>query len=207
MAMAMADSGALMGLIGAIGGALIGGAAGVYGPLLLRRREARELEAERAAERLASAVERAQEEASARIVSLSAARVTTRLWFDFLVQTVNRASAGEQIDILAFHAEQRRLAEEATGFCYDIARLRMADRWHGDPNDILRSLRNASDVIYHALMTGERTGAWAPSVTEIAVVLDEVATARSWFRLAVERLVQEYPQTSPAFHPLPPSNP
>jgi hypothetical protein len=57
-------------------------------------------------------------------------------------------------------------------------------------------------------MVSEGASVSAPSMVEIAVALDEVATARSWFRLAIDRLVQEqYPPDPPAAtaHPLPPS--
>ncbi|MFG2919750.1 hypothetical protein ACGF0D_43660 [Kitasatospora sp. NPDC048298] len=205
--MAMVDSGALLGLIGAAGGALIGGAAGVFGPLLLKRRERRELEADRVAERLALENERKWQLADDKLRYLTITRVRTRLWFDFLVQTVSRASAGEQIDIQAFHAERNRLAEDATDICYELARLRMTDH-SGDPNGVLQALRNASEMIYRALMVSEGASASAPSVVEIAVALDEVVTARSWFRLAIDQLVQEqYPPDPPAAtaHPLPPS--
>lgn len=90
------------------------------------------------------------------------------------------------MDIQAFHAERNRLAEDAPDVCYELARLHMTDR-SGDPNGVLQALRNASEMIYRALTVSEGANASAPSVVEIAVVPDEVATARSWFRLAIDR--------------------
>ncbi|MFF0132023.1 hypothetical protein ACFYTG_41020 [Streptomyces mirabilis] len=185
----MADSGAVMGLIGAIGGALVGGAAGVYGPLLLKARERRQVEADRATERLALQEDRARELADEKLLTLSVARVRTRLWYDFLVQTVTRVSTGEPVDIQTFHTEGSRLAGEAMDICYGLARLRMAGADGGDPNGVLRALRNASEVVYTALRNEELTDAPTPAAVRDA--LDTAASARSWFRLTIDRLVEE----------------
>lgn len=188
--MGMTDSGAVIGLIGAVGGAVVGGAAGVYGPLLLKRQERRDLEADRTLESLIADRDMAAEVRVERLAILTVARVKTRLWYDFLSQTANRASAGEPLDTQAFTAEQDRLSEEAMGACYALSAIRVsAGR---DSHGVLKSLRHASEVIYEALRRGEFHGAPMPS--SVVDALEAVASARSWFRLTADRLVEEIPQ-------------
>ncbi len=71
--------------------------------------------------------------------------------------------------------------------CYGLARLRMAPG--GDPNGVLRALRNASEVIYTALKSNEFTN--APVSPAVRDALEAAASAQSWFRLTIDRLVEE----------------
>ena len=79
---------AVIGLIGVVGGAVVGGAAAIYGPLLLRQKERRDARRQHEGDRVAMLDDQ-------RLVALTVARVRTRNWYDFLLQTVSEALAGD----------------------------------------------------------------------------------------------------------------
>ncbi|MET9451821.1 hypothetical protein [Streptomyces cinerochromogenes] len=106
----MTDMGAVYGAVGAVGGALIGAGAAVWGPLLVQRGSSRE-------QKEAEARRRAGEEVE-RIVQI---RSTGRAWQDTLERTVQDLEAGRPVDIDRFDETIGGLEREAAAAAYAAA--------------------------------------------------------------------------------------
>ncbi|MBO0657112.1 hypothetical protein J1792_31625 [Streptomyces triculaminicus] len=165
------DSSALTGLIGALGGALIGAGAVVYGPLFLKRREHHQ-----------AAADGKRQQADEAMKALIDARAKFRLWLDYLVSTVAQAAAGVPTDGDAFEARLEKLANDASraGYHLEYFRSRVPRLVpDGAYFNVTRSLHGASIVIRTALATDSFSGGSVP-----AEVMDELLEAeqrRIWF--------------------------
>ncbi|MFE4306680.1 hypothetical protein ACFQ9H_28035 [Streptomyces sp. NPDC056517] len=112
-----AMSEALYGLLGALGGALITGAAAFWGPLQTQRRafaaerERRSAEQERAATAEETAQAQARREAeTTRIIRM---RTTTRAWSDFLARAIQDLGLGRPVDADWFDEQALAVRNEA----------------------------------------------------------------------------------------------
>ncbi|MGW3725364.1 hypothetical protein [Streptomyces sp. NPDC000851] len=169
----MADNGALIGLAGVLGGALIGGVAGVYGPLLLKRKERHHIEAD---------VKRQQ--SGDATMALIEARAKTRLWLDYLISTVAQATAGASVDRDAFAAKLERLGEDAVTSCYrleffreEIVGLTSYHLYYS----VAESMRASALAIEKALASNAFAGGRVPN--EVLNALMKAERNRTWFRL------------------------
>ncbi|MFD9220013.1 hypothetical protein ACFWDI_08305 [Streptomyces sp. NPDC060064] len=106
----MADTSALYGLLGALGGAGFTGLAAFYGPLRLHRRQA-EQEA-------SGAHEKRKEAEVARLLRM---RTTGRAWLDALERTVQDLQANRPPDVDRFDEIVSRIRGEATEAGYGLA--------------------------------------------------------------------------------------
>ncbi|MGV9565030.1 hypothetical protein [Streptomyces sp. NPDC003480] len=106
----MADSSAVYGAVGAIGGALIGAGAAVFGPLLVQRGSSRQ-------QKEAEVRNRASEEIE-RIIQI---RSTGRAWQDTLERTVQDLEAGRRVDVDRFDEAINALEREAASAAYAAA--------------------------------------------------------------------------------------
>ncbi|MFB7998836.1 hypothetical protein ACFC4G_39170 [Streptomyces sp. NPDC056002] len=189
----MLDSGALMGLIGALSGAAIGAIGAVYGPLVLKKKERHWQE-----------LARDDDLYTARITSLTYGRLRTRQWFDYLNLTVTLSTVGEQVDVKEFAETCHKHRSESHDAIYDPVLLRVAAR---PMRHSVVALQNASDMIAQAVWRSDFAGGQVPS--EVTEALEAAATARSWFRTAIERVVeartgltaQEFSQRYPSGFP------
>uniref|UniRef100_UPI001C0CD12F hypothetical protein n=1 Tax=Streptomyces sp. JHA26 TaxID=1917143 RepID=UPI001C0CD12F len=159
------------------GGALVGGVAAVYGPLLLKRRERRHAEVD--------AKRQQTDDATAALIE---ARAKTRLWLDYLVSTVAQAAAGAPVDRDAFTAKLERLGEDAVNSCYrleffkDIDGLTSYHLYYS----VGQSMRASTFAIETALASNAFAEGRVPNE-----VLDALMTAeqtRTWFRLVSAQL-------------------
>ncbi|MCF3105735.1 hypothetical protein IPZ58_29710 [Streptomyces roseoverticillatus] len=173
----MADS-ALTGLVGALGGALIGGGAAILGPLLLKRKE-----------RHQAVADNKQEQADDAMKALIDARMKTRLWLDYLVSTVAQAAAGVPIDRDAFEARAEKLGKDAVRACYrleyfdeEIVSVRSYHLYY----QVIGAMRNSAVVIKMSLATGAIAEGHVPN--EVMDVLTQAEQTRTWFRLASAHL-------------------
>ncbi|MGP8296481.1 hypothetical protein ACTPOK_00590 [Streptomyces inhibens] len=96
--------------MGAIGGALIGAAAAVFGPLLVQRGSSRQ-------EKESETRRRAGEEVE-RIIQI---RTTGRAWRDTLERAVQDLAAGRPVDIDRFDETITALEREAAAAAYAVA--------------------------------------------------------------------------------------
>ncbi|MFC9627688.1 hypothetical protein ACFTXM_49835 [Streptomyces sp. NPDC056930] len=99
----MADTGALYGLLGAVGGAAVASLATVYGPLRLHRRQAEQKASEEQA--------RQSEIEIARLLKM---RTTGRAWIDALERFVQDLQAHHPVDIDRFDEITVQVSREAT---------------------------------------------------------------------------------------------
>ncbi|MFI0156464.1 hypothetical protein [Streptomyces lydicus] len=99
----MTDTGALYGLLGALGGAAAAGLAAVYGPLRLHRRQAEQKAKEEKA--------RQSERETARLLKM---RTTGRAWIDALERVVQDLQAHHSVEVDRFDEIMVQLSREAT---------------------------------------------------------------------------------------------
>lgn len=99
----MTDTGALYGLLGALGGAAVAGLAAVYGPLRLYRRQAEQKAKEEKA--------RQSETETARLLKM---RTTGRAWIDALERVVQDLQAHHSVEVDRFDEIMVQLSREAT---------------------------------------------------------------------------------------------
>ncbi|MFF7656146.1 hypothetical protein ACFZCY_41035 [Streptomyces sp. NPDC007983] len=99
----MTDTGALYGLLGALGGAAVAGLAAVYGPLRLHRRQAEQKAKEEKA--------RQSEIETARLLKM---RTTGRAWIDALERVVQDLQAHHSVEVDRFDEIMVQLSREAT---------------------------------------------------------------------------------------------
>ncbi len=99
----MTDTGALYGLLGALGGAAIAGLAAIYGPTRLHRRQAEQRTSEEQTRR--------KEAETARLLKM---RTTGRAWVDALERTVQDLEAHRPVDVDRFDETMDRVGAEAT---------------------------------------------------------------------------------------------
>ncbi|MFF3215747.1 hypothetical protein ACFYYB_34610 [Streptomyces sp. NPDC002886] len=169
----MPDGSALMGLIGAASGAVVGATAAVYGPLVLKKKERHWQE-----------LAREDDLYTTRVTALTLGRLKTRRWFDYLNLTVALAVAGEHVDVKEFVATCHNHRSESFDSIYAPVLLHVAGRrMHGSVD----ALQHASNVITRAVLGRDFDGGQVP--TEVADVLETADIARTWFREAIERLV------------------
>jgi hypothetical protein len=99
----MTDTGALYGLLGALGGAAVASLAAVYGPLRLHRRQAEQKASEEQA--------RQSEVETARLLKM---RTTGRAWIDALERFVQDLQAHHPVDVDRFDEIMVQVSREAT---------------------------------------------------------------------------------------------
>ncbi|WP_406278640.1 hypothetical protein OHT93_37600 [Streptomyces sp. NBC_00191] len=99
----MTDTGALYGLLGAVGGATVASLAAVYGPLRLHRRQAEQKASEEQG--------RQSEIETARLLKM---RTTGRAWIDALERFVQDLQAHRPVDIDRFDEIMVQVSREAT---------------------------------------------------------------------------------------------
>ncbi|MFE6904012.1 hypothetical protein ACFVFJ_45655 [Streptomyces sp. NPDC057717] len=137
----MADSAAIYGLVGAVGGALIGAGGAVYGPLLLHRRTSQhQQEQSRAQETMRRSEDQAvrKDAEVARIINV---RATLGGWIGLLQAAFEDLEAGCSVDIDHFDEAIANAREEA-GKAIDqalvdgmwISGLAQPTVWHDAPN-------------------------------------------------------------------------
>ncbi|WP_433152573.1 hypothetical protein ACQPZ8_18045 [Actinomadura nitritigenes] len=117
----MADAGALYGLVGGLGAAAVGGAATIFGPLLLHRRQARQQRALQAFQDQQEMIEE-QRKTNAEFASHAhSARMASREWLETLRRIAYDLRARRRLDIEKTDAELLPLAKKATEHWYLLA--------------------------------------------------------------------------------------
>ncbi|KAB7832518.1 hypothetical protein, partial [Streptomyces mobaraensis] len=96
----MADSEALYGLLGAVGGALVAGVASVYGPLRVHRRQSQQRAEEERAGRLDAQVNR--------LITPPASRA----WLDVLERTQQDLQIGQPLNIAEFDRSINEITQQ-----------------------------------------------------------------------------------------------
>ncbi|MGW0771052.1 hypothetical protein [Streptomyces sp. NPDC002676] len=111
----MADTSALYGLLGALGGAAVAGVAAVYGPLRLQRQQAGLKAAEEQA--------RQREKEIARLLKM---RTMGRVWIDALERVIQDLQTRRPLDVDRFDQIMNQAVREAYEAGHDLAH---ADIW------------------------------------------------------------------------------
>ncbi|MFE4492445.1 hypothetical protein ACFRKD_08285 [Streptomyces niveus] len=174
----MADSSALIGLIGALGGAVTTAIAGVYGPSLLKRKERGQQE-----------LDGRRQVTDAAISALVDARLATRRWQDYLERVAARASAGNGVDLEDFTQESERLGDEAMRTCFTLSSHGIRRVTTQDHRWVLGSLRRASTVIHNALTSNAFViGPWPD---DVRAALDNAERNRVYFRALLNHVIEE----------------
>ncbi|MFG2440869.1 hypothetical protein [Streptomyces sp. NPDC048508] len=174
----MADSSALIALIGALGGAATTAIAGVYGPALLKRKDRRQQE-----------LDGMRQVTDAAIGALVDARLATRRWQDYLEQVAERASNGNGVTLQDFVRESERLGDEAMRTCFALSSHGIRRVTTRDQRWVLGSLRAASTAIHDALVSNAFViGPWPDAVR---TALDDAERGRVFFRALLDRMIEE----------------
>lgn len=169
----MPDGSALMGLIGAASGAVVGATAAVYGPLVLKKKERQWQE-----------LAREDELYTTQVTALTLGRLKTRRWFDYLNLTVAMAVAGEQVDIKEFVETCHDHRSESFDSIYAPVLQHVGGR---SMHYSVTALQRASDTI--AVIAGSRGFDGGQVPTSVTEALEAADIARTWFRTTIERLV------------------